>query len=319
VGDRGVRIGVSLAEPPPGPEPLGHLRDQLQTSADDGFASAWLANIFGLDALTALAVAGSQVRGIEVGTAVVPTYPRHPAALAQQALTAQAALGGRLSLGIGLSHQIVIEGMFGYSFERPARHMREYLAVLLPLLREGRVSFTGETLRAEVGLTAPRDHDVPVLLAALAPRMLRLAGREADGTVLWMTGPATIESHIVPAITAAAADAGRPAPRVVCVLPVCVTGNPDGARERAAHVFSIYGQLPSYRAMLDREGASGPADVAIVGDEAVVAAQIDALGAVGVTDFVAAEFGQGDDAVRTRALLRDLAADTARTGTSGTG
>ena len=234
--------------------------------------------------------------GIEVGTAVVPTYPRHPAALAQQALTAQAALSGRLTLGIGLSHQIVIEGMFGYSFESPARHMREYLAVLLPILREGRVSFAGETMRAEIGLTAPRDHNVPVLLAALAPRMLRLAGREADGTVLWMTGPATIESHIVPAITAAAADAGRPAPRVVCLLPVCVTGDPDGARERAAQMFSIYGQLPSYRAMLDQEGAAGPGDVAIVGDEAAVAAQIEVLGGVGVTDFVAAEFGQGDDA-----------------------
>jgi F420-dependent oxidoreductase-like protein len=309
VADRGLRIGVSLAEPPPGPDPLGHLRDQLQTSADHGFASAWLANIFGVDALTALAVAGSQVPGIEVGTAVVPTYPRHPAALAQQALTAQAALHGRLSLGIGLSHQIVIEGMFGYSFERPARHMREYLAVLLPILREGRVSFAGETMRAEIGLTVPCDHDVPVLLAALAPRMLQLAGREADGTVLWMTGPATIESHIVPAINAAAAGAGRPTPRVVCLLPVCVTGDPDGARERAAQMFSIYGQLPSYRAMLDQEGAAGPADVAIVGDEATVAAQIEALGGVGVTDFVAAEFGQGDDAVRTRALLRDLVAD----------
>lgn len=309
MGDRGMRIGVSLADPAPGPDPLGRLRDQLQAAADDGFASAWLANIFGLDALTALAVAGSQVPGIEVGTAVVPTYPRHPAALAQQALTTQAAVGGRLTLGIGLSHQIVIEGMFGYSFERPARHMREYLAALLPLLREGRVSFSGETLRAEVGLTTPRDHEVPVLLAALAPQMLRLAGRVADGTVLWMTGPATIESHIVPAITAGAADGGRPAPRVVCVMPVCVTGDTDAARERATHVFSIYGQLPSYRAMLDREGAAGPADVAIVGDEAVVGAQIGALGGIGVTEFVAAEFGQGDDAVRTRALLRDLAAD----------
>lgn len=148
-----------------------------------------------------------------------------------------------------------------------------------------------------------------VLFAALAPQMPRLAGRVADGTVLCMTGPATIESHIVPAITAAAADRGRPAPRVVCVMPVCVTDDANAARERAAHVFSIYDQLPSYRAMLDREGAAGPADLAIVGDEAVVAAQIGALGGIGVTEFVAAEFGQGDDAVRTRALLRDLAAD----------
>ncbi|MGH9210182.1 MAG: LLM class F420-dependent oxidoreductase [Acidimicrobiales bacterium] len=301
-----MRIAASLADPPPGPDALSQLREQIEAAAADGFASAWMPHIFGLDTLTALAVVGSQVPGIELGTAVVPTYPRHPAALAQQALTTQAALGGRLVLGIGLSHQIVIEGMFGYSFDKPARHMREYLAVLVPLLREGRVSFTGETLRAEVGLSSPREHHVPVLLAALAPQMLRLAGAVADGTILWMTGPETIAGHIVPNLTKAADAAGRPAPRVVCTLPVCVTDDPDGARERANHVFSIYGQLPSYRAMLDLEGAVGPGDVAIVGDEATVGRRIGALADIGVTDFAAAPFGKGDDADRTRALLHEL-------------
>jgi 5,10-methylenetetrahydromethanopterin reductase len=303
-----MRIGVSLAEPR-GSEAFTELRDQLQQAADDGFSSAWMSNIFGLDALTALAVAGSAVPGIEVGTAVVPTYPRHPAVLAQQALTTSLAVGGRLLLGIGLSHQMVIEDMYGYSFDRPARHMREYLSVLLPLLRGETADIQGETLQAKIGLSVPRpagDPPVPLLLAALAPVMLRLAGEQADGTVLWMTGPATVRDYVVPAITAAAKDAGRPDPRVVCVLPVCVTDDPDQARTRAARIFAIYGQLPSYRAMLDREGAAGPADVAITGDEASVKAQIGVLAEAGVTDFVAGEFGRGDDAVRTRELLKSL-------------
>ena len=302
-----MRIGISLVEPAPGADVFGELRTQLEQAAAGGFASAWMSNIFGLDALTALAVVGNQVSGIEVGTAVVPTYPRHPATLAQQALTVQAAVGGRLVLGIGLSHQIVIEDMFGFSFDKPARHMREYLSVLLPLLDEGTVSFQGETMRANIGLSAPRVHKVPVLLAAMAPQMLRLAGARAAGTVLWMTGPATIKDHVVPAITAAAEGAGRPAPRVVCVLPICVSDDVDGARARADAVFAIYGQLPSYRAMLDKEGAAGPADVAIVGDEAAVDQQIEQLAAAGATDFIAAEYASGDEAKRTRAYLTALA------------
>ena len=147
-----MRIGISLRDPA-GPGPMTALREELQRAADDGFTSGWLNNIFGVDALTALAVAGSQVPGIEVGTAVVPTYPRHPAALAQQALTAAAAVDGHLVLGIGLSHKVVIEDMFGYDFSRPLRHMREYLAVLLPLLDGQPVSFAGETVRANIGLS----------------------------------------------------------------------------------------------------------------------------------------------------------------------
>ncbi len=300
-----MRIGMSLTDQT-GPDALTGLRDQLQQAADDGFASAWISNIFGLDALTALAVAGRQVPGIELGTAVVPTYPRHPAALAQQALTVALAVGGRLALGIGLSHRLVIEDMYGQSFERPARHMREYLSILLPLLNGEAADFDGDTMRAKIGLSVSRPSRVPVLLAAMAPAMLRLAGERADGTVLWMTGPATVRDYIAPAITQAAAAAGRPAPRVVCILPVCVTDDPDQARTRAARIFEIYGQLPSYRAMLDREGAAGPADVTIAGDEETVGSRIMALADAGVTDFVAGEFAVGEDAKRTRALLKSL-------------
>ncbi|SFI91491.1 F420-dependent oxidoreductase, MSMEG_4879 family [Streptosporangium canum] len=297
-----MRIGLLIDEPQ-GQDVLGRLRGRIARAADDGFSSAWMSNIFGLDALTALAVAGSQVPGIELGTGVVPTYPRHPAVLAQQALTANAALDGRLALGIGLSHQIVVEGVYGYSFDRPARHMREYLSVLVPLVRGEQVAFEGETLKARLGLTTPGAGDMPVLIAALAPRMLKLAGELADGTVLWMTGPKTVAEHVVPAVTEAARAAGRPAPRIVCTLPICVTGDVEAARARAGEVFEIYGQLPSYRAMLDREGAAGPADVAIVGDEDAVAAQIESLAQAGVTDFVAAEYTSDR---RTREFLRTL-------------
>jgi F420-dependent oxidoreductase-like protein len=273
----------------------------------EGFHGFHVPQIFGLDALTTLAVVGRQVPRIELGTGVIPTYPRHPMMLAAQALTTQMACDGRLLLGIGLSHQVVIETMFGMSFEKPVRHMREYLSILMPLLHGEPAAFAGETMstNASVGITgvdAP-----PVAVAALGPLMLKLAGRMTEGTVTWMTGPATLAEHTVPTITAAAAEAGRPAPKVIVGLPVCVTDAVDDARARAAKTFAMYGFLPSYRAMLDREGADGPADVAIVGDEATVAAGIQRVADAGATDFSAAEFAVGaDEKRRTRELLRTL-------------
>jgi 5,10-methylenetetrahydromethanopterin reductase len=302
-----MRIGVSLSDPT-GPDALTVLRDEIQQAADDGFASAWKSNIFGLDAVTALAVAGSQVpASMELGTAVVPTYPRHPAALAQQARTAALAVGDRLTLGIGPSHKVMIENQFGLTFDKPVRHVSEYLSILLPLLDGERASFDGETLHAHIELTIGNRRRVPVVLAALGPQMLRIAGERTDGTVLWMTGPKTVRDHIVPTITAAAQAAGRPAPRVICVLPVCVTDDAEAARERAARVFEMYGRLPSYRAMMDREGAEGPADIALIGDEDTVGAQVEALAQAGATDFVAGGFSRRD-APRTRAFLKSLLA-----------
>ncbi|GAA2856697.1 TIGR03564 family F420-dependent LLM class oxidoreductase [Nonomuraea rubra] len=293
-----MRYGYFLAEPQ-GADAIGGLRDQIAQAVEDGFSSAWLSNIFGLDAITALTAAGVQAPPIELGTAVVPTYPRHPAVLAQQAMTANAALGGRFALGIGLSHKMVIENMFGYSFERPGRHMKEYLDILIPASRGEQVDYQGETLKASVRLTTP-GAGFPVLIAALGPRMLRLAGTVADGTVLWMTGPKTVAEHIAPTIQAAAAEAGRERPRIVCALPISVTDDPAAAVERANEIFKIYGQLPSYRAMLDREGAAGPGDAAIVGDEDTVLARLEELKQAGVTDFVGSMFANRE---RTRSLL----------------
>lgn len=281
---------------------------QVAGLRDQGIEVAWASQIFAYDALTAIAAIGREVDGIRFGTAVVPVYPRHPVMLAGQALTVQAAIAGRLVLGVGLSHQVVVEHVFGHSFERPARHMREYLSVLVPLLDGEQVTFAGETVRASTfGPLEVRAPAPPVLVAALGSTMLGIAGRQAAGTITWMTGPATVESHIVPSIRKAAAEAGRPAPQVAVGLPVCVTSDPAAARQRAAEVFSIYGHLPSYRAMLDREGAGGPADVAVVGSAADVASVVDRLAAVGITDFCGAPFGTRTEIAATVALLGEMA------------
>ncbi len=280
--------------------------ESVRQAQEAGYSSAWFSNIFGLDGMTACAVAGREVPDITLGTFVVPTYSRHPLYMAQQAMTTQAATGGRFVLGIGLSHQIVIEGMLGLSFDKPARHMREYLEVLMPILHDGSVQHDGEVFRVNnsfgpverMGTTPPK-----VVVAALGPVMLKLAGRLADGTGTWMTGPQTIAEHIAPTIRAAAEEAGRPAPMVVAGVPVAVTDDPDKARADAEQVFAIYGTLPSYRAMLDREGAGGPGDIALVGDEDTVRAGIARYAEAGVTDLNVAIFGNVD---RTTTLLQSL-------------
>ncbi|MCU1452179.1 MAG: F420-dependent oxidoreductase, family [Acidimicrobiales bacterium] len=274
-----------------------HLHAAAQTEAD-GFDSYWIPQIFGADAMAVHTAIGVHVPRIELGTAVVPTYPRHPVVMASQALTVQSASGGRFALGIGLSHEWVIESMFGYSFEKPVRHMREYLSVLVPLIREGAVKFEGETLKVEAGVAVEGATPCPILVAALGEQMLKLAAAMADGTITWMTGPKTLAEHTVPTIRAAAEAAGTGDPRIVSALPVAVTDDPDAARAKAAKVFQIYGGLPSYRAMLDREGAAGPADVVIAGTAQEVRAEIQRVADAGATDFVAVEFF-GDDPIRT--------------------
>jgi F420-dependent oxidoreductase-like protein len=305
-----MRIGIGIGDIAGEPADIAGLVAQAKRAEAAGFASGWFANIFGLDAITAAALCARETATIELGTAVVPTYPRHPVAMAQQALSAQAAAGGRFTLGIGLSHQIVIEGMLGMSFARPYSHMREYLAVLAPLLRTESVSHSGSEYRVAAALNVPGARACPLLVAALAPRMLALTGAQADGTITWMTGPKTLREHTVPRIREAAARAGRPAPRVVVGLPIAVTREATAARQAAATQFQMYGTLPSYRAMLDREGVEGPADVAIVGDEDDVGERLRRLDELGATDLLAIPFrvpGDGAAVERTRALLSSLA------------
>jgi F420-dependent oxidoreductase-like protein len=289
------------------------IAEQIQQVVDeekDGFECAWWGQIFGGDSMTIIALAGQRTKTIEMGTSVIPTYPRHPFAMAQQAMTVQAACDGRFVLGVGPSHQVVVETMWGMSYAKPARHIREYLQVLIPLVREGRVQFSGEVYKVMGGITVVGMKPLPVLISALAPQMLKLAGTLADGTVTWMTGPKTVETHIVPSITAAAKEAGRPAPRVAVGLPICVTEDVAAAREIAGKAFAMYGGLPNYQRMLDKEGAAGPADVAVVGNEAQVEQQLRDLASTGATDLIAPIFPTGanpaESMARTRALLKSL-------------
>ncbi|HEY5155418.1 MAG TPA: TIGR03564 family F420-dependent LLM class oxidoreductase [Acidimicrobiales bacterium] len=276
-----------------------------EQAAADGFATYWLAQIFGVDALTAIAVAAATAPAIEFGTAVIPIQPRHPQALAGQALTAQAATGGRLTLGIGLSHQFVVEHLWGLPFDRPVRHMREYLEALGPLLQGENSDVHGELVTSAGAIGVSDATAPPVLVAALGEQMLKVAGRLADGTITWCTGPKTLKDHIVPTIAAAAEAAGRPAPRIVASLPIVLTDEPVEAKAFVASSLELYGTLPSYRAMLDREGAADPSDIAIVGNEDQAAEAFGSLAEAGVTDFGAAEMGRNpDEAARTREFLK---------------
>jgi 5,10-methylenetetrahydromethanopterin reductase len=268
----------------------GSLEDMLQWGRDletRGFDTLWIPHVFGLDAITLCALVGRETQRIEIGTSVVPTYPRHPTAIGQQALTTGLACNGRFSLGIGLSHPPVIERMLGLSYARRASHMREYLEVLQPILEGKPVQFAGDEYRVDFPTNVPPSPRVPLLLAALGDRMLEIAGSRTDGTLLWMVGPRTIESHIAPKIRKAARAAGRPSPRIVAGVHMALVSNTADARTRLENMLGMYRMMPSYKAMLDLEDAKSIADVALVGDEAILDAGLRRLRDLGVSDFEA--------------------------------
>ena len=304
-----MRIGVTG-----GAATVDKVVEQAKRAEADGFSSVWYPGAAGGDPLVGMAFAGQATSSIELGTSVLPTYPVHPMAQANRVAAAVAAMGRPgFTLGIGPSHQPVVEGVLGMSYAHPGRHVEEYAQIVAGMLAGEEVDLQGEEFRVStMGRVQPPAHPVGLLIAALGPRLLRVAGERTDGTILWMGNAQAIESHVAPRITEAAADAGRPAPRIVAGLPVCVTDDVDGARTVAASAFEIYGTLPNYQRILAHGGISSPAEAAIVGDEASVTAQIEALFAAGATDVWAAPFPAGDDPAesrrRTRSLLKELAA-----------
>lgn len=307
-----MQIGLAVGDVR-GAAPWEAVVEQVRVAATAGFATAWSSQALGWDALTASGLAAAAIPGIAVGTAVVPVPQRHPLVLAGQALTVQAAVGGRLTLGVGAGVGALVSGMFGLPTDRPVQRMREYLTVLGPLLHGHSVAHRGETLTAAGAVTIPDGVPAPpVLVAAMGPRMVQLAGELADGAVTWMAGPRTLGEHIVPALTEAADAAGRPAPRVVAGLLICVTSTPDDVRARIAEQFALAGQVPEYRATLDREGAAGPQDVAIIGTETQVTQALERLRDVGVTEFMAAPYGTAGEQSRTIDVLAELARRTGR-------
>ncbi|MFT4520594.1 MAG: 5,10-methylenetetrahydromethanopterin reductase [Halioglobus sp.] len=280
---------------------LQGMMDNAKRIEQLGFDSLWMATIYNYDALTALAAIGTVTERIELGTAVTATHPRHPMAMAQQALTTSAACQGRFTLGIGLSHKYVIETEMGMSYDKPAQHMREYLEVLTPLLRDNTVAYAGDRFSTHATLAVPESGSPSLVIGALGPAMLKLAGSRADGTTLWLTGPRTIGEHTVPTIRKAAQDAERPEPRIIAGMPVILTDEPEAARTMISEQLGLYSGIPSYKAMLDLEGAIGPGDVALVGNEQELRQQIRALGDIGVTDLNAVLVND-DPAVYERTL-----------------
>jgi F420-dependent oxidoreductase-like protein len=307
-----MRIGL-----PGGASSVERIIEQAERAEADGFASVWYAGAGGGDPTVAMALAGRATERIELGTSVLQTYPTHPMTMAWRAASVAAAFGRPgFTLGVGPSHQPVIEGAYGLDYSHPGRHTEEYVRILAPLLRGEDVTFDGDDFRVRLTGGNPPAQPIPLLVSALAPRLLRVAGTYAAGTITWMANAAAIESLIAPRLRDAAAAAGRPAPRIVAGLPVAVVDAGEvaaaEARDVAARQFAGYGLLPNYQRVLTAGSVSQPAEAAIVGDEAAVTARIEELFAAGATDLWAAPFAVGDDRAasraRTRALLQELAA-----------
>jgi F420-dependent oxidoreductase-like protein len=299
-----MRIGVYVS--PAGTGSISELLGRFAAAEAAGFATAWSGQVFAHDLLTLLALAGRATRRIEIGAWVVPTPVRHPAALAQHAITAQLACGGRLALGLGVSHDEVIGRRFGIADPRPLSHLAEVLDVLQPLLRAGAVSHTGARYRVEIALERHGAAPPPILLGALGPRMLALAGSRCEGAALWLVGPRTLATSAMPALRRAAAAAGRPSPRIAAALPIALCDDPLRARAAIDAFLAAVARLPAYRRALSREGAARPSDVAIAGGEAVLASALDRLAELGVTDFNAVLVpiaGDPECEARTRAWL----------------
>lgn len=224
--------------------------------------------------------------------------------LAQQALTVSAISGGRLKLGIGMTHQVVSEGVYGIAWDRHVRRLNEYLDGLLPALAGHEADADGSLTTSRGRVTVPGATPPPVYVAALGPRLLDITGRRAAGTVTWMAGPRTLASYVIPSLDEVAGGGRRV--EVIAGFPICVTDHPDAARAHTARALALYDGLPSYRAMLDREGVDGPADVAIIGDEELVTSRLDELEALGIDELMATVVAPtAEDAARTRALLGD--------------
>jgi F420-dependent oxidoreductase-like protein len=302
-----MRIGMFLAEGFPPGVGIDGIAARARRAEELGLSTGWLPHVpWSQDALTAVTAAAPHTTRLQFGTAVVPTWSRHPYGMAQQALSTQLACGGRLLLGIGPSHQAVAEKWYGGSYQGVIHHVREYLAVLQACLDTADaadasgfgapVRLTGERYPVDTLLGVPGAPSVPVYLAALAPLMLRLAGERAAGTITWMGDERTHESHVVPRIGKAAEAAGRPRPRVVAGVPVAVCDDHATGRDAAERRFGGYRDIPAYARMLARGDAASPADVALVGTEDQVSARLRGYESAGVTDIAAMIFPVGADA-----------------------
>jgi len=316
-----VRIGVMIgAERGDSVRKVSRLIADAEWAESAGMDTAWIPQVpTDFDALTAVTLMGARTSRIELGTAVVPLQAQHPIALARQALSAQAAAGGRLALGVGPSHHWIIEDMLGLPYERPAGLTRDYLDVLDAARRgPGPIDVENATYTVHNPLDLAPVAPLPILVAALGPVMLRLAGERADGTLLWMADERAVAEHVVPRITKAAEAAGRSAPRIVAGIPVCLCrpAEVDAARERANRILGEAEISPNYQRLLDYGDAKDVGDLCAAGDEAAIAARFKRFADAGVTDLSVRLLPIGDDRDalvaskrRTREMIASLAAE----------
>ncbi|WP_406064436.1 TIGR03564 family F420-dependent LLM class oxidoreductase [Streptomyces sp. NBC_01077] len=287
---------------------------QLAREARDaGLHSAWFGQTFAYDSPSLAAIVGREVPGLQVGTSAIPIFGRHPLLVSSQAQTAQAATGGRYHLGLALGTQHLTETGFGIPYQRPIGLLREFLTALRPLLETGSADFHGELLTATTPYSAAvpgAQPPVPLLVAAMGPQALRVSGELADGILPFLAGPRALAEHIVPAVTAAATAAGRPAPRIVALVPGVVTSNAeaDAVRESAAEALALYERIPSYQRAIERSGATRAAELAVIGDEETVAAEVRRYHEAGATEvvFTATELNGEAGRGRTWKLLGEL-------------
>lgn len=307
-----MSIGVALYTPPSGNSVDAIVADARE-AAEAGLRSAWLGQRTDYDAIALAGIIGREVPGLAVGTSAVPIFPRHPLLVSGQAQTAQAATGGRFHLGLALGAKAFVEPVFGVPYERPITRLAEFLTALRGLLAGGPGDFQGETLTVAPAmptvLPGGTEPPVPLLVAAMAPQALRVAGEFADGTLPLLAGPRTLGEHIVPAITAAAERAGRPAPRVVAFVVGAVASDVDAAREAAAQRTSFYDRIPSYQRVIELEGAERAADLVVLGDERKVADAVRSYRDAGATEivFTHTDLAGPADRARTWKLLGGLA------------
>jgi 5,10-methylenetetrahydromethanopterin reductase len=280
--------------------------DDIAAVEAAGFSSYWVAQVGLIDALTVIGSHGDTGSSMKLGTAVISTWERHPHALATQALTVQALVGERLVVGIGVNHQPHVEQSLRLPWQKPVRHVIDYLAILGDLLATGKASHQGQAWSFDGEAARPSAGVPKVMMAALGRQMLEVAGRRTDGTILWCVGPKTVRTHIAPVINDAAAAAGRPLPAIVCSIPVWVTDDPAPARAFLASILSAYAELPSYRAMMDIEGVEGLGELSIVGNEDFVSEALAEIEHAGATDFAPVPMGGNpEEEERTMAVLRD--------------
>lgn len=302
-----MRIGIVLGESGGYGDAIPALEAEYRQAVAVGFSSVWMTQHLGFDVLTLMASWGPG--GPELGTAVVPVQTRHPVTLAEQALTTQSLTGGRLTLGLGLAHAATLEAVYGLPGHRSVSYFADYLSALQALMAGQKTAPTDSfSMKARLGVELPEPP--PVLLAALGPRMLELAGSRAAGTITWMTGAATLGNYIAPTICAAAEAAGRSEPRIVACLPMCITADVSDARQRIGSAMAAYGTVPSYRAMLDREGVVDAVDIAIIGNQQHVQETVASLLDGGASDVVVIPVGTPDERDITRATLGDMALST---------